>query len=212
MKKINLLFYVLALIGFAVSTTCSAETNFLHSTLSIESGRMILDKALCQDVQCRRKFFGPALAGSIQFANRFIFSLSNSFMSTSGPVWSATIDRSAGSLSIVNPIGNRADLQIGVTLSTLKVACSEGSCKSETVSGKSVGGKLNFWIDNSKTFAGKVGFLYSKYPISTSISTRRVKALDLGLSYYPSNRDEIYGYYSKQNNASTMALGYAHHF
>ena len=202
---------VLGFIGAGFSSSSYAETtNFSHTTLGIDIGRVTYKTPICAGGQCLSSLSGASVGGSIQFADDLLIaSLSGSSVSGSGSVWSATVGNSALALSIVKAIGDKVDIQAGVaSLSGRAEVCSGGFCSTIDDTGLGFGGALDIWLDVSKKLAAQISVQSSKYTNNTS----RTNTIGLGLGYYVTKNSEIYGIYGTNSDASSIAFGYSHHF
>ena len=207
----GLLLAVLALSGVTISTASFAEkTNFSYSTLSIALGKVTYKKPICAGGQCLSDLSGASIGGSYQFANDLlVVSLSSTAVSGSTSAWEVKSSVGELGLSIVKAVSDKIDITAGIaSLSGRVEACSGGICVSSTDTGTAYGGGLRVWIDDSKKLAGKISIESSKYSQSTSSTT----TTSLGLGYYVTEKDEIYGGYGTNSDASAISIGYAHHF
>ena len=212
MKNLNrLLLAILTLASALLSTTAFAEkTNFSYSTLLIELGKVTYKTPICAGGQCLSDLSGASIGGSYQFADDLlVISLSGTSVNGSGSVWSVKESDGDLSLAIVKAVGDKIDVDAWVSsLSSQVDACSGGICVSDSDTGTGFGGGLQFWIEDSKKLEGKISIESDKYSKSTSSTT----TTSLGLGYYVTGKDEIYGGYDTNSDASAISIGYAHHF
>lgn len=211
MKNLKgLLLAVMSLASVVLSTPSFAEkTNFSYSTLSIELGKVTYKTPICAGGQCLSDLSGASIGGSYQFADDLlIVSLSGTSVSSSGPVWSVKDGGGAFALSIVKAIGDKIDITAGIASLSSQLDICATICMSVTDTGTGYGGGLQIWIDDSKKLAGKISIESSKFSKSTSSTT----TTSLGLGYYVTEKDEIYGGYDTNSDASAISIGYAHHF
>lgn len=212
MKNLKgLLLAVLAFAGVVLSTPSFAEkTNFSYSTLGIELGKVTYKTPICIGSSCLSELNGVSIGGSYQFADDLlVVSLSGTSMSGSASTWSAEVGGGALALSIVKAVGNKIDITAGIaSLSSQVDVCSGSICISESDTGTAYGGGLRIWIDDSKKLAGEISIESSKYSKSTSSTT----STSLGLGYYVTEKDEIKGTYGTNSDASSVSIGYTHHF
>ena len=202
---------VLGFIGTGFSSSSYAETtNFSHTTLGIDIGRVSYKMPICSGGYCLSNFGGASLGGSIQFADDLLIaSLSGSSISGSTPAWEIKAGGGALALSVVKAVGDKVDIQAGIaSLLYSAEICSGGLCTTVDDTGVGFGGALDIWLDDAKKLAGRVSLESSKYSKDTS----RTNTLGLKLGYYVTKNSEIYGDYGSNSDASSIAFGYSHHF
>jgi hypothetical protein len=202
---------VLGFIGAGFSSSSYAETtNFSHTTLGIDIGRVTPKTPICAGGQCLSSLSGASVGGSIQFADDLLIaSLSGDSVSGSTSAWSVKSGGGALTLAIVKAIGDKVDIQAGIaSLSSTVEVCSGGFCSTIDDTGLGFGGALDVWLDDSKKLAGQISMESSKYSKDTS----RINTLGLKLGYYVTKNSEIYGTYGTNSDASSLVFGYRHHF
>lgn len=116
-------------------------------------------------------------------------------------------------MGIVKAVGNKIDVGAEVSsLSSQVDVCSGGICASFSDTGTGYGGFLQVWMDEAKKLAGGISISSHKYSKDTSSTT----STDIGVGYYVTEKDEIYGSYGNSSDSSggstSLSIGYSHHF
>lgn len=208
---------VLAILLLCSPAAYAGQTNFNYTTVSGGLLRVRYYDRTCAGtgtgLVCYSTLFGAGAAGSYQLLDGPLV-LSGSFAVATNSAFGTSLTAASSSigLNVVEGIGSRVDVSLGVaSLGSQVEGCLGSTCSKDYSASVGYMVGIRSWLGEGHRFAASLAAATTPYTDSSGTSTTTVST-EIAGAYYVTKNHEITLGYSSNSYASQFGATYRYHF